>query len=361
MLELNTQSATPSTQLTQVRTSIIIVNYNGGEQVLDCLRSLQADQRSDYEIIVVDNGSTDGSPERIESEFLDVQVICALANLGFGGGNNLGAHYAKGEYLAFLNQDTRVEPGWLNALIAALQDDPSVGMVTSKILLMDDPSRINTCGNDIHISGLTLCRGMGHPATEFESLEEVDAVSGAAFAMRRALFEELGGFDEDFFLYLEDTDLSLRARLAGWHIFYVHGSLVYHDYRLTFGSHKTYYHERNRYRMLLKNLRWRTLLVLLPALLLAEVVTWGFSLARDRKNLGNKLRAYAWMIRNWDDLKQTHNQTQALRQVPDRVLFASAQYRLGFEQTGSGWIPKLSHLIFDPLFFSLRLFAHALL
>jgi hypothetical protein len=232
--------------------------------------------------------------------------------------------------------------------------------VTPKILLMDDPERINTCGNEIHISGLTLCRGMGEPRSAYPQLEEVGAASGAAFAIRRELFETLGGFDEAFFMYMEDTDLSLRARLAGWRIVYVPESIVYHDYRLTFGPQKTYYQERNRYRMLLKTLRKRTLLALLPALLLAELVTWGFVLLLERRNLGNKLQAYLAVIRDKEQLLQTRQHSQVLRRVSDRQLLAQIQYRLGYEQTGGGWLPRLAHSVFDPLFWLARLFARGL-
>ena len=309
------------------------------------------------ELILVDNASSDGSAALVEAAFPGVRVLRSETNLGFGGGSNLGARHARGEFLAFLNPDTTVQPGWLDALLAALQANPDAGLATARILLLDDPQRINTCGNEIHISGLTLCRGMGQPSTAFPDLDEVGAVSGAAFAMRKALFETLHGFDESFFLYMEDTDLSLRARLAGWRILYVPGSIVYHDYRLTFGPHKTFYQERNRYRMLLKVLRKRTLLALLPALLLAELVAWGFVLLRERRNFGNKLRACAAVIQEWPQIKAARQHSQSLRRVADRQLLAHTEYRLGYEQTGHGPLPALAHWVFDPLFWLARAFA----
>lgn len=338
----------------QLRASVIIVNYNGREYLGRCLSSLLGEDRQDYEVILVDNASTDGSAEYVEQAFPEVMVIRNEANRGFGQGNNVGTQWARGTYLAFLNPDTVVEPGWLEALIDALEADPQAGLATSKILLLADPGRINTCGNEIHCTGLTLCRGMGMGRNAFANLAEVGAVSGAAFAMRKDVFEALGGFDEAFFLYMEDTDLSWRAGVAGYKCLYVPRSVVHHDYSLRFGPRKTFYQERNRYLLLLKSLRWRTLLVLLPALLLGEVVTWGFVLLREGQRLANKLQAYAWIMKHWDRVMQSRRRTQALRRVRDRDLIARTTYRLAFEQTGGGVIARWAHLVFDPLFFALH-------
>jgi GT2 family glycosyltransferase len=342
-----------------VRASVIVVSHNHRHQLGRCLASLAA--TTEAELILVDNASSDGSADFVDENFPNVRIIRNETNRGFGGASNLGASQAVGEYLAFLNPDTTIEPGWLDALIGALEADPLAGLATSKILLLNDPERINTCGNDTHITGLTLCRGMGAEHGDLRELEEVNAVSGAAFVLRRELFQELGGFDETFFLYMEDTDLSWRARLAGLRCLCVPSSVVLHDYALRFGPHKTFFQERNRYLMLLKSLRWRTLLVLLPALLLGEIVTWGFSLLCDRRRLGNKLRAYYWVLGNWQRVMAERRRTQELRQVCDRDLLETNVTRLGFEQTGQGLAARIAHLLFDPLFAILRQLALVLL
>ena len=355
-------SPVPATDLEQMpRASIIVVNYNGREYLTQCLCSLLDEDHRDYEIIVVDNASTDGSAEHVEERFPEVTVIRNETNYGFGQGNNLAVQRANGEYLAFLNPDATVEPGWLKALMEALQTDPQAGLATSKILLLADPGRINTCGNDVHFTGLTLCRGMGAGRHAFAELEEVSAVSGAAFVARKDVFETLGGFDESFFLYMEDTDLSLRARLAGCRCLYAPQSVVHHDYSLHFGPRKTFYQERNRYLMLLKCLRWRTLLVLLPALVMAEAVTWGFVLLRERRRAANKLRAYAWIVQHWGQVMESRRRTQALRRVRDRDLIAAATHRLDFEQIGNRVAARLAHLLFDLPFFVLHRLALGLI
>lgn len=330
--------------------SIIIVSHNSAPHLQRCLSSVLNTDYPDFEVIVVDNDSRDGSVELVETAFPQVRLIRSKRNCGFGAANNLGAMQAAGEILAFLNPDTAAEPGWLGPLVQALDTDSRAGLATAKILLMDHPDTINTCGNDVHYTGLTLCRGTGQHRTAFGRLEEVTAVSGAAFAVRRDVFQALGGFDEDFFLYMEDTDLSLRVRLAGWRCLFVPNSVVYHDYRLRFGPDKTYYQERNRYLMLLKTLRVRTLLALLPALLLAECVTWAHTLLRNRQHWHNKLEAYRWVIAHRKQITAARTQVQARRQVDDKALLRLSSHRLAYEMTGDDWISCAAHLVFDPLF-----------
>src|SRR5688572_20725372 len=176
---------------TTIRASVIIVVYNNWEDLSRCLASVWTTKSENFEIIIVDNCSQQPCPKWMVEQYPEVKFIESPTNVGFGSGNNLGVQSAAGEYLVFLNPDTCVEPGWLEALIGALEENPGTGMVTSKILLMDRPGLINTCGNDVHISGLALCRGMGLPADTYDQLAEVNAVSGAAFAIRKELFRKL--------------------------------------------------------------------------------------------------------------------------------------------------------------------------
>lgn len=332
-----------------LRASIIIVNYNGRATIASCLSSIIATSGESVEIIVVDNGSTDGSADLVAETFPSV-TLARVGNLGFGGGNNLGAEQSRGEYLVFVNPDTIVTPGWWEALVDALAGDESVGMVTSRILLADDPRRLNTAGNDVHLSGLTLCRGMGQPAGRFDQPAIVGAVSGAAFAIGRDLYRELGGFDAGYFMYMEETDLSWRAQLAGYRCAYIPQSIIQHHYRLRFGPNKTFYQERNRYRMLLKTLRRRTLILLSPALLLAELVTWGFVVMNDRRNWKGKLRAYRSVFSEWPEIRRLWWETQRLRAVPDRLLLEQVSGNLDFAQTGGGRAARLAGICFNPLF-----------
>ncbi len=335
-----------------MRASVILVNYNGRSHLERCLPSVLSALTPEDEVLMVDNGSTDGSADWVTERFPSVRLVRTAANRGFGAGCNLGARHARGKYLVFLNPDTTVVPGWLDALLIPLSD-PQVALVTPCILRMDDSGRINAAGNGVHPTGLAFCRGAGMPPEAFPVPENVAAISGAAFSVRREVWDALGGMDETFFLYVEDTDLSWRAQLAGYRCLYVPEMGVYHDYDLRFGEGKFYFQERNRYLLLLKNLRWRTLLLLLPSLLLAEVVTWGFLLMSCPRRWKEKIRAYLWVVRHWRDVLSSRRAVQALRRTPDRDLLARCTPYLAYEQTGRTLAARWAHRLLDPVFWLL--------
>ena len=328
--------------------SVVIVSYNNREPLRACLDSVQASLPPDCEVIVVDNASADGTADMVAEEFRRIRLIRNETNTGFGCACNLGAARAQGEFLVFLNPDTTVQGRWIEPLLELLQQDAGVVLVTGKLLRAD--GRINTCGNDVHLSGLTLCRGLGDEPKRYQLIEEVDAISGALFALRREWFEALGGFDEAMFLYMEDTDLSWRARLAGGRCLLQPASVAVHHYELRFTPLKVYYQECHRYLMLLKTLRSATLVALLPALVLAEVVTWGFVLTRDRRNWRNKLRAYGWVLGHWALVMQKRRHAQAHRKVPDRELLRHTGWWLDFGQVSQGPTGRLAAWLFNPLF-----------
>lgn len=331
-----------------MRASIILVAHNHRTELVRCLESLPCDPAD--EIIVVDNASRDGTAAAVRARFPAVRLIASPRNLGFGGGANLGAAAAAGETLAFLNPDTVVTADWLAALLAVLDTDPTAGLVTPTILLWRQPRRVNACGTDVHLSGLTLCRGLGTPAPAGGPPAEVGAISGAAFAVRRTLFQALNGFDATFFLYMEDIDLSWRARLAGYRCLHIPAAIVYHDYTPRLRSRKLYLLERNRYAMLLKTLRWRTLARLTPALLLAELVVWGYLLRHQPASIPAKLLAYAATLGHWPRLMAGRRAVQAARQVGDDALLASTVGQLAYRQVDRGAAARLGRQLIDPLF-----------
>lgn len=331
------------------KASVIIVNTSELHHLKRCLPSIFRQRYLDYEVLVVDNASTDGSIEYVMREFPRVKIIRNRANLGYAGANNVGFRHASGEYIAVLNPDTQVEPDWLSELVMALQAHPNAGLATPKILIMDDPARINTCGNEITFTGLTFCRGLDQPAEKYNQLEIVSAVSGAAFVIKRSVLEYIGGFDEAFFIYYEDTDLSLRAMLAGYDCLYVPTSVVYHQYALRFSPRKCFLQERNRYFSLLKTLRWRTLMALLPMLLLSEVIAWGYVLLQGPEHISSKFRSYVWLIGNRQQILQARRRAQALRRVDDRVLLERFSHRLTFAQMTNSWLATILERIFNPL------------
>lgn len=329
--------------------NIIIVSYNNRHDLSACLNSLQ--DAGCTGVIVVDNASQDGSADFVRRSYGDVQVIESGENLGFSGGNNLGAAAAAGDVLVFLNPDTQVMPGSIETLVQALDTHPEAGAVTPKIVLTAQPDIINTCGNEVHYTGFGYIRGWQQPATALNEATEVCAISGAAFAIRRSLYEALGGFDAIFSpAYGEDTDLSWRVRLAGYTCWHIPQAVICHDYRVDYTPTKFRWNERNRHQLLLKHLRWRTLLVLLPALLLAETVSWGYAVLSGWPYLRAKFENYGWLIAHWTPLMQSRRQSQHTRRLRDRDLLAWCTHQLAYGQVSGGLTAKVAQRLFDPCF-----------
>lgn len=210
--------------------SIILVNYNGIGVIGNCLRSLNQWLKTiPHEIIVVDNNSQDGSPELVEQQFSEVQLIRLENNRGFGAGNNAGARIAKGEFLLLLNTDTELTGDILPVLVSLMKEHPEVGIIGPKLLNPDGTLQISTAW-EISIQGESKTRKRlkqyEFPAYQididkaFNHTHAVDVIVGAAFFIRKHLFDDLGGFDERFFMYFEESDLCQRARGLGWKIFY---------------------------------------------------------------------------------------------------------------------------------------------
>lgn len=320
--------------------SIIIVAYNGIEYLKPCIDSVLFEIDTDDEIILVDNASTDGSVEVVQELFPQVRLIHNVTNLGFAAASNQGVSYATGKTLIFLNQDTRVQPGWLSGLLAPLEQDATIGLVTSKLVLMRQPEKIHMCGQDIHFSGLTFGRGFLSPSKEYLLNEKVGAVSGASFAIRRSLWEQLGGFDAGLFMYYEETDLCWRAKLSGFSSLYSSDSVVWHDYSLKSSAIANFYSERNRLVLLLKNWKWVTLFLLLPSLLLAEMIDWGYMLLVGWEGVRVKFNAWTWLMVNLPAVLSTRAKVQVIRKEADWVLLNNCTYILTPRIKTGGWIGR---------------------
>lgn len=333
--------------------SIIIVGYNGLAYLEKCLNALQKEvEAHQSEVILIDNASTDGGPDFVEQHYPDVRLIRNKNNIGFAAGCNQGARYAQGEALVFLNQDTEVLPGWLSQLLRPLFEDKRVALVTSKLLLMSQPDKINACGQNVHFTGLAFTRGFLDHSNQYPEASNVSAVHGASFSIRQQIWQELGGFDEDFFMYYEETDLSWRAQLAGYNCLYVPTSISYHDYRLGKPSRLgLYYLKRNRIIMLLKNWRWQTILLLSPSLLLAELIDWGHALLIGQAGWQAKLAAYRSIVTNFAKIMHARQEAQSKRKVGDLITLTQCTYKLSSKEVTGGFIGRLITTISEKLFF----------
>ena len=243
--------------MTHVLISVVIVNWNGKHLLGECLDSLFAQSVGGAEIILVDNGSQDGSAEYVLERYRDVRVVSLPENIGFAGGNNAGIRAASGKYIALLNNDTKVDPEWIPNLLKVAEASPAVvGMWASKILSYDNRGVIDNVGLLMYPDGLG--RGKGRLEVDkgqYDHTGEAFFPSGCAGLYRRKMLDEIGLFDEEFFAYADDVDLGLRARLAGWQCIYVPSAKVYHKYSASSSAHspfKAFLVERNRIWVLLK-------------------------------------------------------------------------------------------------------------
>jgi GT2 family glycosyltransferase len=236
--------------------SIVIVNWNGKNLLGECLDSLRVQTLQDFEIIIVDNGSQDGSCAFVREQYPAVRLVSLKENRGFAGGNNAGISVAAGKYIALLNNDTKTDRHWLEELIAAAETTPSAGMWASKILSYDDPGTFDNAGLMIYRDGLARGRGrLEKDRGQYDEQGEVLLPSGCAALYRKTVLDEVGLFDEDFFAYADDVDLGLRFRLAGWGCVYVPTAKVFHKYSSSSSAYsplKAFLVERNRIWVLLK-------------------------------------------------------------------------------------------------------------
>jgi GT2 family glycosyltransferase len=340
-----------------VHTSIVIVTFNHREVISRCLDALQQTLGADSEVLVIDNASSDGTPDLIRECYPWVTLVRSDTNDGFGAACNRGAAQTLGEYLVFLNPDTEPQPGWLEPVVDALETLPRAGMATPKILLAQSPEHVDAFGNEVHISGLTTCRGWGQRSELFQHVEEVSAISGACFAIRKDLFHSVGGFDERYFLYYEDTDLSLRVRFAGYRCVAVPQAKVLHDHRPGFSPAKLRYLERNRWWTLLKLLDLRTMLALVPVLVMAEALAWGVALVSGPRHLVAKGHAWLELIASLPMLPRTRVAAREVRTTHDPDVLVLHVTRLRFGQVSTSGASRKAEAITELLFGVTRLVA----
>ena len=309
--------------------SVVIVSYQSQAHLERSLPALYAQNAPSFEVVLVDNCPGDGTAAWVRAHYPEVRVIPSPANTGYAGGNNLGFQHAQGRFVLVLNPDVWLHPGALEVLLRAAQTHPRA-LITPKLLNPD--GTVNACGNQMHYTGITTCRGLGDPPQRYRGLHAVPLISGAAFITSREVLEALGGFDAAYFMYLEDTDLSLRARLLGFEVLCAADACATHAYTLGMNPRKFYYLERHRLLTLLKILEGRTLWRMLPALLLTEAAVWAFAFLRGPRYLAARLWGYAWLWRHRTALRAKRRVIQRSRRVSDPVLLGEALIALPFDQ-----------------------------
>ncbi len=244
----------------QPSVSVVVVNWNGGAVVLECLRSLNGQSRPADEVIVVDNASDDGSREAIEREFPSVRLVRSDTNRGFGGGVNLGVSAASSRWVALLNSDAIADTGWLEGMLAAAETSDAYGMVACKIYLDRPGGVLDKVGHRIALDGQNFGCGHGLPDDgRYDDRDEVAWPDGCASLWLRDVFLQVGGVDEEFFAYADDADLGIRFRLAGWRCALAPGAVVEHRHSQSLGAYspeKLFLVERNRIWLVFKYFPW---------------------------------------------------------------------------------------------------------
>lgn len=251
--------------------SAIVLNWNGKRFLKECFDSLSRQSFNDYELIMVDNGSTDGSIEFMRDNFPQVKIIALGKNMGFCRAMNAGIKLTKGEFISLFNNDVAVDKNWMEEMSAALVNNPDVGICASKIYFYKEPNKINSAGDLFHINGEAYNRGFGQEDNvSFDKTEFVFSATAAACTYRRSmLLEGVGLFDEDFFFNYEDVDLGFRAHLKGWKCLYLPGAVVYHHWLGTiglFGRMRIFYIAKNNLSILVKNMPFKLLMKYAPAI-----------------------------------------------------------------------------------------------
>jgi GT2 family glycosyltransferase len=258
--------------------SIVIVTWNGRRHLDACLDAVAAQRGVNAETVLVDNASTDGTVAFVRERFPWVRVVALAENHGFAGGNNIGVREARGRFVALLNNDTAADPDWLAALLRGIDESRGFALATSRIVYMHDPTLIDSAGDGFLKSGGAFKRCHGRRVEAAGPTQEVFGICGAACLMPKAVYEELGGFDEDFFVSHEDVDLSYRARLFGYRCRYVADAIVRHHGSATLGKVSAFavsHAQRNQEWLYLKNTPGWLLLRTMPGHLLYNLVAAG--------------------------------------------------------------------------------------
>ena len=298
------------------KVTAIIVNWNDKDVIVECIQSLLDQNRNKIDIIISDNGSEDDSVEFIRKYFPSIKIIENGENLGFGSAINRGLGLAKGDYLLFLNSDLKLHSKCVGELAKVLERDSNVGGAIPKILHIDQQNTINSLGVLINYTGIAYPNLLGQKDPGYQ--EPFESACGGIFMLRREVYETVGGFDEDLFLYHEDHDLSWRVRLAGWHLKVAPQAIMYHHYKFNKGILKYYSSEKNRLHILLKNMEVKTLALISPALIIVEFSQW-FHAAINKWFL-LKMKSYFEILILLPSILTKRKKQKYLRKVPDKEI-----------------------------------------
>jgi len=300
--------------------SIIILNYNAGQLLIDCVESIMKSNLEDFEIILVDNLSTDSSQLKCKEKFDNVILIENKKNLGYCDGNNVGLRNAQGKFIIILNPDTTVTSNWITELKNAYNEFGE-GLYQPKILSMSNPKKLGSTGNKINILGFGFSRGRENEDTnQYNEIEEIGYASGTCLFMSAKTFEKIGFLDSFLFAYHDDLEYGWRAHELGIKSYYVPKSIIHHAESFSFKwkPFKFYLLERNRQYCLLTHYSRKTFWKILPELILIEIMVLVFYTIKGL--FLQKIKANLNILKNWKKIKQKYNQIQQQKKFQDHEI-----------------------------------------
>jgi GT2 family glycosyltransferase len=314
------------------KVSLIIVNYNGLAYLDTCLSSVLNQPYDNYELIIVDNASSDGSLEYMRQKYPGLKFIANKKNTGYAGGINSGLAEAKGEYISPLNMDIEAEPGWLARMVEFMEGHPQAGAVCPKVLILEHKAMINCTGLNVHISGLGFCRHLHELDSPAIQPQKVEGISGCSYLIRKDVFTKMGGAPAYCFMYNDDVVISWLLALMGYDIYCLPSSVIYHRYRLSMTPDKFFHLEKNRLYLILSTFKWPTLLLLSPLLMIIEAMVMAYSVVKGWPYPRSKLGAYRAAFKERKNIAQLRHAYSGLRKVSDWTLLTKLNWNLEWRQ-----------------------------
>jgi len=267
--------------------TILIVNFNGSAYIRKCLESFKDQQNPSCRIIVIDNGSQDDSPSIVANEYSDIELVRMPENNGYGAAINEGLKRTSSEIVVIANNDLFIDSHWSQKIYKAFSGYKKCGQIASKVLYWDEPQRINSAGTLIYSDLTAVNKGLDEIDNgQYDQVQEVFGAYGAIIAFRRCVFETIGYFDEEYFLFKEEDDITLRMRRAGWSSLFIPEAKVYHKRSANtkmFSPLKLYYSERNRIWNVMKHLSLHCVITTLPAVLLRYLANFSTGLGKSSR------------------------------------------------------------------------------
>jgi GT2 family glycosyltransferase len=312
--------------------TVVIPHWNGENILHRCLLALRKTQDVRFDVLLVDNASTDGSCKMVRSEFPEVRIVHSPVNLGYAAGCNLGIRRSVASYVALLNNDTEVAPNWLLPLVEALENDSELAAVQPKILSIQNPRKFDYCGaagGEMDVFGYPFARGRIFDAIEidrgqYDDVHDIFWATGAATVLRRSALDRIGLLDESFFAHMEEIDLNWRMHWAGFRIALIPSAVVFHQTGGTLSDarfRKMFLNHRNNLIMLIKNLSDTALFWILPLRLIMECLTCLGALVLGQPKRAAAVPAmFLSVLRRLPFLLRERKRASSVRKIPEDIL-----------------------------------------